>query len=177
MIDLMFLNLCLHLTDCSQQSLIKRAEHSEGILMANITQREILRKLPSRDQVFSALDRLLEESGMYKYHHIANSYVVTCPHVSSPFDEHEVPCAAGCVSRMVQLGCALIGRAQEFHTASGQRLGLKVGIHLGPAAAAVVGRHKRFFCLFGDVVNTAARSELLPRLRITECRDSNRDIR
>ncbi|KAJ1491634.1 hypothetical protein T484DRAFT_1612549, partial [Baffinella frigidus] len=50
-------------------------------------------------------------------------------------------------------------QVHEFKTASGGTIRLKVGVHCGPATAAVVGRHKRFFCLFGDVINTAARSE------------------
>jgi class 3 adenylate cyclase len=34
---------------------------------------------------------------------------------------------------------------------------LRVGMACGPAAGAVIGAHRAFYCLYGDVINTAAR--------------------
>ena len=48
-------------------------------------------------------------------------------------------------------------RAAARHEFDGAPLRLQVGLHRGPAAGAVVGAHRAFYCLYGDTVNTAAR--------------------
>ncbi len=32
-----------------------------------------------------------------------------------------------------------------------------MGVSCGPAAGAVLGEHRRFYCIYGDTVNLAAR--------------------
>ena len=47
--------------------------------------------------------------------------------------------------------------AAARHRYRGAPLILRVGLHCGPVAGAVVGAARAFYCLYGDAVNTAAR--------------------
>ena len=58
---------------------------------------------------------------------------------------------------MVMLAAELQAISLRYRVQHGEGLQLKVGINCGAAAGAVIGSHKRFYCLYGDVVNTAAR--------------------
>ncbi|KAJ1493675.1 nucleotide cyclase [Baffinella frigidus] len=44
-----------------------------------------------------------------------------------------------------------------FYTHAGKRLSVQVGLNCGPAAGAVVGESRRFYCIYGDILNTASR--------------------
>ena len=80
-------------------------------------------------------------------------YIITCPRVAKPFDEGEqgaeypTEYSVG----MVSLALELVSITPVY----GSRL--RVGIACGPAAGAVIGSLRAFYCLYGDTVNTAAR--------------------
>lgn len=61
----------------------------------------------------------------------------------------------------VRLGIEMIRRTRELADDQGRRLGfdLRVGVHLGPVVAGVLGRSQALFDLWGDTVNVAARLE------------------
>ncbi|KAJ1493732.1 nucleotide cyclase [Baffinella frigidus] len=44
-----------------------------------------------------------------------------------------------------------------FYTHAGERLSAQAGLNCGPAAGAVVGESRRFYCIYGDILNTASR--------------------
>ena len=78
---------------------------------------------------------------------------MTCPRVSKPFDEAE---QAGeyppeYVAGIVELAFEMISITPFY----GART--RVGIAHGPAAGAVIGTLRAFYCLYGDTVNTSAR--------------------
>ena len=126
------------------------------------------------------LDLVVEESEMYKYQHIScgsdHYYIVACPRVLSPFGpSNQQPTSEGHRDRaskpayppefsaaMVQLGLDLIEVTRQFESGG---LVLSVGIHSGPVACVILGKCRRFYCLYGSTVNQAARmcqSALVP---------------
>ncbi|KAJ1486986.1 nucleotide cyclase [Baffinella frigidus] len=46
---------------------------------------------------------------------------------------------------------------ETFYTYSGERLSVQAGLNCGPAAGAVVGKCRKFYCIYGDMLNTASR--------------------
>jgi hypothetical protein len=80
-------------------------------------------------------------------------FIVACPRVAKPFDEGEQGAAypATYTAAMVNLALELISITPFY----GART--RVGIAHGPAAGAVIGTLRAFYCLYGDTVNTAAR--------------------
>ena len=124
------------------------------------------------------LDLVVEESEMYKYQHIScgsdHYYIVACPRVLSPFGPaNQQPTSEGdrasqpeyppeFSAAMVQLGLDLIEVTRQFEPGG---LVLSVGIHSGPVACVILGKCRRFYCLYGSTVNQAARmcqSALVP---------------
>jgi adenylate cyclase len=61
----------------------------------------------------------------------------------------------------VLLGIRMIEFTQGMRDDEGRRLGfdLRVGVHIGPVVAAVLGRRQSLYDLWGDTVNVAARLE------------------
>ena len=85
-------------------------------------------------------------------------YIVACPRAASPFDDAEQ--AADYPALYTLQMVALADRLQRVaagHHLLGAPARLRVGIHCGSAAGAVVGAVRAFYCLYGDAVNTAAR--------------------
>ncbi|EKX40784.1 hypothetical protein GUITHDRAFT_75248, partial [Guillardia theta CCMP2712] len=111
------------------------------------------------DNVFTRLDTIVDEFGYFKYHHVQDTYVICCPRTSRPFHAPDCPARyKQTTSRaMVALASRIIEEVQEFRALSGEPLWVKVGIACGPLAGAIVGAHRRFYCLFGDTINTSAR--------------------
>ena len=66
---------------------------------------------------------------------------------------------------MVQLGWQLMLRTAEFNRSmlsrggggGGQTVEMKVGVNCGCVAGIVLGKCRRFYCLYGDAMNVAAR--------------------
>ncbi len=83
---------------------------------------------------------------------------MACPRAARPFDGAPRPGADGAHhAAMAALAGELQRIAAGFAGADGAPLRLRVGISSGPVAGAVIGQHRRFYCLYGDTVNTAAR--------------------
>eukprot|EP00960_Hanusia_phi_P046496 757873-Hanusia_phi.AAC.1 len=110
------------------------------------------------DGIFEVFDCIVEKYGMYKYQHVGDWYIVTCPRAARPFDEkfQQEDYPKHYTMGMVQLARELIEATRRFHIDQAT-LGLKVGVSCGSAAGAVIGCHRAFYCVYGDTVNTAAR--------------------
>jgi len=110
------------------------------------------------------LDHEVQRSGMFKYQHVScgskHYYIVACPRAACPYDatEQEAEYPARLCHSMVHLGGRLKESTANF-AYQGQRrqMHLSVGIHCGPAACVVLGKCRRFFCVYGNTVNTASR--------------------
>ncbi|KAJ1493660.1 nucleotide cyclase, partial [Baffinella frigidus] len=85
------------------------------------------------DGLILALDAIVDSYGMYKYQHVNDTYLM-----------------ALLAFRMKEI-------VSTFYTHAGERLSVQVGLNCGPAAGAVVGESRRFYCIYGDILNTASR--------------------
>jgi class 3 adenylate cyclase len=76
---------------------------------------------------------------------------------------------------LARMGLAIIDALERFGDARGIRIEMRVGMHVGPAVAGVIGLKKFIYDVWGDTVNTASRMEstgVAGRLQVTaETRD------
>uniref|UniRef100_A0A0C3U8M2 Guanylate cyclase domain-containing protein n=1 Tax=Guillardia theta (strain CCMP2712) TaxID=905079 RepID=A0A0C3U8M2_GUITC len=110
------------------------------------------------DNIFEKFDDAVERHGMHKYQHVADWYIITCPRAARPFDESEQckPYPSEYVASLARLANELRDITRTYKVEEHQ-LNLKIGIHCGDAAGAVIGIHRAFYCVYGDTTNTAAR--------------------
>jgi hypothetical protein len=107
------------------------------------------------------LDKLVEPSGMFKYQHVSTGkkidYVVSCPRAACPFDmdQQAAEYPAQYCYEMIKLGWNLIEHTELFSRS--HEMKMKVGINCGPLAGIVLGKYRRFYCLFGNTMNVSAR--------------------
>jgi guanylate cyclase len=115
-------------------------------LAAQLSASEVVSLL---DEVFSAIDHLVEMAGLEKIKTIGDSYMVAAgvPHAR--------PDHAHALARLALDMQALVA-AREFR---GHRLHLRIGIHSGPLVAGVIGQRRFSYDLWGDTVNIASRME------------------
>ncbi|EKX41848.1 hypothetical protein GUITHDRAFT_95840 [Guillardia theta CCMP2712] len=111
------------------------------------------------DDVFTRLDSIVDEFGCFKYHHVQDTYVICCQRTSRPFHAPDSPARyrRTAAREMVLLAARIMREVKDFRALSGEPLWAKVGIACGSLAGAIVGAHRRFYCLFGDAINTSAR--------------------
>lgn len=105
------------------------------------------------NDLYSCFDSIIEHYQVYKVETIGDAYMVVSGLPKRNGDEH-----AGHVASMA---LHLLSEIQTFEIRHrpGERLKLRIGIHSGPCVAGVVGHKMPRYCLFGDTVNTASRTE------------------
>jgi guanylate cyclase len=126
-------------------------------MSADMTAAELVEIL---DELFGAVDELVDEAGLEKIKTIGDCYMVAAG-VPVPRADHAVALVALAqdMQRLVDV--------RRFH---GRRLDLRIGVNSGPVVAGVIGRRKFSYDLWGDVVNTASRMEshgVVGRVQIT----------
>jgi adenylate cyclase len=102
------------------------------------------------DEIFSTFDHLARAHGVEKIKTIGDAYMAVAG-LPVPRDDH-----AEAVAVMA------LGMQEAFRgvmRARGCAMELRIGIHSGPVAAGVIGRHKFSYDLWGDTVNLASRME------------------
>jgi hypothetical protein len=98
---------------------------------------------------------------MFKYQHVSTGkkidYVVSCPRAACPFDvdQQAAEYPAQYCYEMIKLGWNLIEYTEVFSRS--HEMTMKVGINCGPLAGIVLGKYRRFYCLFGNTMNVSAR--------------------
>ena len=101
------------------------------------------------DEVFTALDELVEERGLEKIKTIGDAYMVAAG-VPEPRQDHaEVLCDLAIAIRDLVASQTLNGRQLSF----------RIGINSGPLVAGIIGTKKFGYDLWGDAVNIASRME------------------
>lgn len=115
-------------------------------MTSDMTSAEVVGML---DEVFSEIDRLVDERGLEKIKTIGDEYMVAAG-VPEPREDHaEVLC---------DLALALRNMA-ETSTFFGRRISFRTGINSGAVVAGIIGVKKFSYDLWGDAVNVASRME------------------
>ncbi len=116
-------------------------------LSARLSPGELIDVLNS---VFSIFDQLAERYGLEKIKTIGDAYMVVGG-IGPGAVDHPI--------RVAEMGLAMIDEVARFHTSGGSGIAIRVGMHVGPAVAGVIGIKKFIYDVWGDTVNTASRLE------------------
>jgi class 3 adenylate cyclase len=109
------------------------------------------------NDVFSACDRLAEAFKLEKIKTVGDAYMVVGGlHTVYGYDESA---HAGHAFDVARMGLAIIDELGRFQRERGVRIEMRVGMHVGPAVAGVIGLKKFIYDVWGDTVNTASRME------------------
>ncbi len=114
------------------------------------------------NEVFSIFDRLADRYALEKIKTIGDAYMVVGGLASHSTDH---------AARVGAMGLDMIAEVARFRQRTGRELDIRVGMHVGPAVAGVIGIRKFIYDVWGDTVNTASRMEshgMPGRLLVTE---------
>ncbi|WP_342361615.1 adenylate/guanylate cyclase domain-containing protein [Terrarubrum flagellatum] len=102
------------------------------------------------DQMFSRFDALAARHGLEKIKTIGDCYMVVGG-LPEPKEDH--------CERIAAMALDLLAEVRDFNAHENTEMSLRVGFHVGPVVAGVIGRQKFSYDLWGDTVNTASRLE------------------
>ena len=108
------------------------------------------------NQVFSSFDELVERHGLEKIKTIGDAYMVT---------SHQR------IGALCELALDMCDAMDGYNKANGTQLGMRIGVHAGPAVAGVIGVKRFLYDVWGDTVNVASRIEAAGepgRIHVTE---------
>ena len=116
-------------------------------LSASMSATELVKML---NTVFSNFDMLIDYYGLEKIKTVGDAYIVVGG-LSLPRTDH--------LEAIAQMALDVLASAYQFSRHDGMPFELRVGIHVGPVVAGVIGTKKFAYDLWGDTVNTASRME------------------
>jgi guanylate cyclase len=116
-------------------------------LFENLTPEEVVDWL---NEVYSAMDAVVEEHGLEKIRTIGDNYMVAAG-VPTPRADH--------AEALVHCALGMNDAVQRLPSRHGRRIELRFGVNSGPVVAGVIGKSKFHYDIWGDTVNVAARME------------------
>ncbi|WP_292171716.1 adenylate/guanylate cyclase domain-containing protein [Mesorhizobium sp.] len=114
------------------------------------------------NRVFTKFDRLAATHGLEKIKTVGDAYMV-----AGGMPDLQV----GHARRVAELALDMLDASRDLSEAVGEEIAIRIGIHVGPAVAGVIGTQKLFYDVWGDTVNTASRMESqgnAGRIQVTE---------
>jgi len=96
------------------------------------------------NQIFSSFDEQVDRHALEKIKTIGDAYMVVSNHR---------------LGSLVQLALDMGDALKRYNTDNGTQLGMRIGIHVGPAVAGVIGVKRFLYDVWGDTVNVASRME------------------
>ena len=122
------------------------------------------------NEVFSALDRLVERNGLEKVKTIGDAYMVIGG-VPVEATDH--------VERVAEFALGMAATIENLPLVQSHPILFRIGIDCGPIVAGVIGTKRTIYDVWGDTVNMASRMESLGvagRIQVTPAvRDRLRD--
>jgi class 3 adenylate cyclase len=112
--------------------------------------------------IFLAFDKIVDQKGLEKIKTIGDAYMVVGG-VPTPIPDP--------VEAIADMALAMQDVIQTFRTPTDKPLTLRIGIHIGPVTAGIIGARRFSYDLWGDTVNVASRMESQGepgRIQVTE---------
>ncbi|MBU2514200.1 adenylate/guanylate cyclase domain-containing protein [bacterium] len=139
------------------QSIIADSFDSISVLFADIvgftkiSERFTPQQLVSvLNEIFSKFDILVENLGLEKIKTIGDAYMVAG---GLPIKNNTH------VEDLIMLSQQMQNELEAFNQKSNNNFKMRIGVHVGPAVAGVIGLKKFIYDIWGDTVNTASRME------------------
>jgi class 3 adenylate cyclase len=123
-------------------------------LSSRLTPNEVITLL---NEVFTRCDQLADRFRLEKIKTIGDAYMVVGGLETVDGLDHETPAIHA--EDVAEMGLAIIDEVERLGQEHGLPLQIRVGMHVGPAVAGVIGLKKFIYDVWGDTVNTASRME------------------
>ncbi|KAL3278568.1 hypothetical protein HHI36_016114 [Cryptolaemus montrouzieri] len=114
------------------------------------TVEDAMELVSTMNAVFSCFDYLMDKFDVYKVETVGQIYMA----VSGAPEKSETH-----ASNICDVSLNMVEHVDQLQIPSGTKVGVRIGIHSGPAVAGVVGIKLPRYCFFGDTVNTASRMQ------------------
>lgn len=112
------------------------------------------------DRLFSDFDRIAAAHGVERIKTIGDAYMAVCGIAAmGPALAPDCPPGDDHAERAARFALALQAHVAEAARESGLALNVRIGLHVGPVVAGVIGTRKPAFDCWGETVNLAARLE------------------
>jgi adenylate cyclase len=99
--------------------------------------------------LFGAFDRIVEQHGLEKIKTVGDAYMAA----------HGIGAEAADCGRCASAALAMIAEANATRAPDGSPVQIRVGLHVGPCHAGIIGDKRFLYDLWGDTVNVASRME------------------